>query len=250
MLVCTLHTYSQDTPKEQVWVKLIVKDSVDNKTISNAQIVSYESMIIYATDESGVFRGSFNSTDSLKVFGLGYSPTIVHVDMLKNFPEGKIVHLGRKFYMLGTVDVPSDQELHLNMPKDINLGKENDIPTALRGDSYNKKPPVLAAVANPLSYVNYYTSKKEREKREMRRVLGQEQEQDKINEFYNRDIVKEVSGYEGEMLDKFMIYCNINIKLSADSNPVLIRMKIAELMEKFEEENKGKDTKGNKKAEK
>ncbi len=238
LLVCSLHTFAQDTASDQVWVKLIVKDSVDNKLIENAQIVSYESMIIYATDEKGEFRNTFSKSDSLKVFGLGYSPQVIRVSEFNDSVQQKVIHLGRKIYMIGTVDVASDRELHLNLPKDINLGGEDDLPAALKGDSYNKKPPVMAAVVNPLSYVNYYTSKREREKRDMRRVLVQNEEQEKIKEFYNRDIVKEVSGYEGEMLDKFMIYCNINIKLSPDSNPIFIRMKIAELLEKFEEENK------------
>ncbi len=229
--------YSQDNAKDVVWVKLIVKDSVDNKVIENAQVVSYETMIIYATNESGEFRGSFSKSDSLKVFGLGYSPQVLRVKEFNDSIQEKIVYLGRKFYMIGTVDVQSDKELHLNLPKDINFGDEDDLPASLKGD-YDKKPPVAAAVLNPLSYVNYYTSKKEREKRDMRRVLVQNEEQEKVNEIYNRDIVKEVSGYEGEMLDKFMVYCNVNLKVSSESNPILVRMKIAELLEKFEEENK------------
>ncbi len=237
LVVCSLHTYAQDKLSDQVWVKLIVKDSVDNKLVENAQIVSYESMIIYATDESGEFRGSFSKSDSIKVFGLGYSPQVIRVNEFNDSIQERVIHLGRKIYMIGTVDVASDSELHLNLPKGM-IGDEDDLPAALKGGSFNKKPPVAAAVVNPLSYVNYYTSKREREKRDMRRVLAHAGEQEKINEVYNRDIVKEVSGLEGDQLDKFMIYCNINIELTPDSNPILIRMRIAELLEKFEEENK------------
>ncbi len=238
LLLCSLNIFSQNDEKNIVWVKLVVKDSVDNKIIENAQIVSYETMIIYATDESGIFRGSFSKTDSLKVFGLGYSPQVLRVNEFNDSIGERVIHLGRKIYMIGTVDVQSDKELHLNLPKDIHFGNEDDLPASLKGDSYNKKPPIAAAVVNPLSYVNYYTSKREREKRDMRRVLVQNEEQEKVNEIYNRNIVKEVSGYDGEMLDKFMVYCNVNLKVTSESNPILVRMQIAELLEKFEGEYK------------
>ncbi|WP_027472909.1 hypothetical protein [Saccharicrinis fermentans] len=220
-----------------VWVKLIVKDKTDDRFIENAQVISYETMHIYATDSLGSFRNVFNATDSLKVFGLGYEAVVIKVKQFENIEDGLTLELARRTYMIRSVDVPAKQELHLHLPSDIKLAekKDDDKPIALRSGNFSSKPPVLAAVFNPLSFIHYYTSKQEKRKRNAIKELAKDAEQQKINVFYNRDIIKEVSGYEeGKKLNDFIVYCNVNLHLNSRDNALLVKERILKLKEKFE----------------
>lgn len=236
LIFCPVLTFAQEEDGK-VWVKLVVKDQVNNQPIENAQLVSFESFQIFATDPSGVFRGSLTKTDSLKIFSLGYLPVILHlseeIDSLNEV--NKVIRLRRKVIMLQEVDISGNKDMHLNLPDDIANAQKNNVPVALRGDGFSDKPSAAAAVINPIGFAHYY-SKAEKSKREALEMLAEDAEQQKINEFYNRDIVQEVSEYEGEELDRFMVYCNINMKLTSEDNPLLVKQRIVELKKKFEAE--------------
>ncbi len=230
---------SQENNGLDVWVKIYVSDKTDGRPVENAQVISYETMQVYATDSLGMFRSVFKQSDSLKVFGLGYDGVVVKVEQFKNRDEGIELRLTRRTYMIRSVNVAAKQELHLHLPDDIKLAKKSDKdkPIALRSDVYSRKPPVLAAVINPISYVYYFTSKKEKMKRNGLKALAKSKDQDKINVFFNKEIIKEVSEYkEGEKLNEFIVYCNVNLKVASNDNHLIVKHRIMKLKEKFEAE--------------
>ncbi|MGQ1787343.1 hypothetical protein [Saccharicrinis sp. GN24d3] len=229
--------HAQDSLNNEVWVKLFVFDKTDDRPIENAQVISYETMQVFATDSMGTFRNVFNPSDSLKVFGLGYEARVVKVARFKTMSEGMELKLARRTYMIRSVDVPAKQELHLHLPEDIKMRKKSETPMALRSNAFASKPPVLAAVINPVSYVHYYTSKKERRKRNAIKEISKAKDQEKINVFFNRDVIKDVSRYvEGEKLNHFIVYCNVNLKVTSRDNPMIVKQRIHDLLKKFESE--------------
>ncbi len=237
LIILSCHVLAQNSEPEQAWVKLHIIDNVDNRPIQNAQIVSYETMLFYNSDSAGIFRNTFNVTDSIKVFGMGYDAVVLKIkNIITDEDSVKNVFLSRRSYMIASVDVPAEKELQLHMPDDIHVNVKNTTPVSIRSDNFTQKPPVLAAVVSPVSYIYYYTSKRERRKRKFRELLQQEKEEQIVNNMYSRELIKEITGYVGKELDKFMVFCNINIKIDSSDNPIIVKQKVLELKEKYETE--------------
>ena len=237
LLIGVRCVFAQEDKGQEVWVKIIARDNTDGKTIENAQIVSYETMQMFATDSSGVFRGVFNTSDSLKIFGLGYEAIVVKVKKFENLPEGKEISLDRRIYMIRSVDVAAKKELHLHLPGDIKLAKKDEKkePVALTSSHYSPKRTVLTSVLNPVGFVRHHVSKKERFLRKANERLADAKEQQEVDKIYNRNVIKEISGYaEGDTLTRFIVYCNVNINVKPSDNPLMVKQKILELQKQFE----------------
>lgn len=226
--------FSQEQNTDSVvWIKGVVLDEETRKPIGNIQLASYNEQHLYVADSDGTFRNIFSINDSIKIFGMGFNAKIIKVKDYINSDTLIEVVLSRRTYMIRSVDVAPQRELALHLPSDIKLGKKNETPPAQRNDNFSSKPPVLAALKSPLSYVHYYTSKSEKRKRKFREELRIHKKQLKINEFYNRDIIQEVSGLEGDSLDSFVVYCNINLVIDVNRNPVIVKQWIKELYDEY-----------------
>ncbi len=226
----------EDSTKVNLLIKIL--DAENRQPIYNAQSISYKNMLSFATDTDGILNYAFDIDDSIKVFGLGYEPQTLHVKDFMGIDSMINISLTRKTYMIKAVDV-SSRELNLHLPNDIKLGKPDDLPEApLRSDNFGTKPNVIDAVATPLSVVHYYTSKSEKEKREFRKVLNEQDNIDKVSSIYNGDIIKEVSEYEGDTLNHFIIYCNTHLDIKPETNPLIVMQMILDLKPAFEEKLK------------
>ncbi len=226
--------FSQDdSTKVSILVRII--DASNHKPIYNAQSISYKTMLSFATDTDGILNFSFDIDDSIKVFGLGYNPITIHSKEFLDIDSIATISLTRKTYMIKEVDVKTN-EFNLHLPNDIKLGKHDDLPAIpLRGDDYNSAPSVVDAIFSPVSVAHYYTSKKEKRKREFRKLLNEETQQDKISNIYNAEIIKEVSEYEGDTLNKFIVYCNVHLNIAPHTNPIIVKQMIADLKPVFEQ---------------
>jgi hypothetical protein len=58
-----------------------------------------------------------------------------------------------------------------------------------------------------------------------------------------REIIALISGYEGEELDHFKIYCNIHLKLSSADNGATAFRKIEELLVQYQNEKQPQSSK-------
>lgn len=235
LLLSSLMVNGQDVSQDQVWVKLKVRDVVNKQPIENAQVVSYITYQMFATDSLGVFRGTLSKVDSLKIFSLGYKPMIFYVAKVDSSVDMLVVDLERNSIVLDAVDVSADKEVNISFPSDINT-EVNEMPIDLRSDGFSSKPKVLDAVLTPVGFLHYHMSKEEKMKRNAREMLAKDADQQLINGFYNREIVQEVSEYEGKDLDAFIIYCNINLKVTSEDNPIIVKQRIFELKKIYIEE--------------
>jgi len=231
---------AQGSKDSLVVVRLKVWDEINKMPIENIQVISYETTQVFITDEEGSLRSTFSISDSLRINGIGYSPYTLKVSDFVGQEGYRNFYLERTSIMIREVDVAPHKELALHMPDDIKVGVINETPPALRNDGYSSKPGVVAAVLTPASFAYYHLSKSEKQKRNARKKIAESKEQDKISMLYNREIVAEVSGYEGELLDEFMIYCNVHLKLKSSDNQLLVKQQIVELKKAFEDEKRNR----------
>ena len=137
---------------------------------------------------------------------LGFSKSTVRVPANYNEMNVAIFYAKPVIFALPQVNVQA-KGAKVNMDG-VPMGKKLDIDPQLRGDAYNKKPPVLAAVINPISFLQYYTSKREREKRETRQAIVTEKKWEFLSQYYNKELVMELTGLNEFQADSFMIYFN------------------------------------------
>jgi len=218
-----------------VWIKGVVLDEQTHRPIGNIQLASYKKQHLYVANEKGEFSNNFDINDSIKIFGLGFeSKTLKVRDCIGSDSTIEVV-LSRKTYLIRSVDVAPQRELALHLPSDIKLGEKNKTPPAQRNDDFSSKPPVYVAVLNPLAFAHYYTSKSEKRKRAYRKEMINYDKQLKIDQFYNRDIIKEISGLDGENLDRFIVYCNVHLKIDENRNAIIVKQWIKELYVEYKE---------------
>jgi hypothetical protein len=118
----------------------------------------------------------------------------------------------------------------------VPTARKLDIDPQLRGDAYNKKPPVLAAVFNPVSFVQYYASKREREKRETRKAILTEKHWEILSQYYNKELVMELTGLSDSAADDFMYYFNSKEVLDFTSTEYDVRNAIKEQYKMYRDE--------------
>ena len=128
-------------------------------------------------------------------------------------------------YALGEVRVQGDKP-------EVDLGFETGTPTdiapELRGDSYNERPPILAALFNPISYWQYYLSRKERQKRDVREAIALEKNWDMHSKNYNKEMVMKLTGLNEMKADTFMVWFNSQNVLPYTSTEYQVRESIIE----------------------
>ncbi len=240
LIVSNVVAQDKEETEDDVWVQLFVYDADEHRVMENVQVISFRSMLVYLTDSIGSVHGFFQSGDSLKVSGMGFQPVVVKVDAFKGKENGKMVFLSRQTYMLRAVDITADKDFDLHMPGDINMGddKEDDTPISLRSSYGKKKPAIYKAAINPVGFAHYYLSKEERQKRKNIKELQEEEKRQKIRKIFNRDIVAFVTGYKDKELDDFMLYCNMHLEVTENSNPIIVQQDVLDLTVKYEEEKK------------
>lgn len=82
----------------------------------------------------------------------------------------------------------------------------------MNAEYLTKRPNILrnTAFASPITYLYSMFNKKERRKNLANELTSNQVEVDKIPQKYNRKIVSEITGFEGETLLQFMTYCRFS----------------------------------------
>jgi len=178
----------------------------DEMPVPNAFIVNLRTHNSITTDEQGRFTMEMLNVDSLSVSSLGFSKITARVPANYNEMNVLIIYAKPIRFALPDVNVTGQQK-KVNMDG-VPIAKKNDIAPELRGDAYDSKPPVIAALLTPASFLQYYLSKSEREKRETRKAIVSEKEWEIISQYYNKELVMQLTGLNNAQADLFMIYIN------------------------------------------
>ncbi len=156
-----------------------------------------------SSDGGGKFTLPIQVKDSIVITVLGYNRQVFHLNRSFVTDTSIVIELKPTSYNL--------KEVAVSKPKSIDFGFHADItktPMQLRSDDYNKKPSILAALLNPLSFAHYNLSQKERNKRRAININQEFANWDRLKEVYNDSTIKKLTGIKEEKLDDFKLYCN------------------------------------------
>lgn len=198
----------------------------DEMPVPNAIVINLRTHVTLSTDLQGRFMMDMLNIDSLSISSLGYSKSVAHIPARYNEMNVLIIYAKPIRFALPEVNV-SGQQKKVNLDG-VPVAKKNDIAPELRGDAYNQKPPVIAALFTPVSFLQYHLSKSEREKRETRKAIVSEKQWEVISQYYNKELVMQLTGLNNAQADNFMIYINSKGLLSQMTNEYDVRNIIKE----------------------
>jgi hypothetical protein len=138
-------------------------------------------------------------------------------------------------YSVGEVEVKGESQ---SLDLGLGTGKPVEIPTELRGDAYNEKPPIIAALFNPISYWQYHLSRREREKRDVREAMALQQNWEMHAQNYNKEMVMMLTGANEAEADSFMVWFNAQNVLPYTATEYEVRASIKYYYEMYLEEKK------------
>ena len=239
-----LNGYSQlFFPEDMVNVKGQVIDEITKENIGYVQVLIMRIRGGTMTDAAGKFSIQADPVDTLTFKSLNYKEKRVPVSEIFNTENGLAkITLSPIRILLDQVEVQgSGPKVNMN---GIPVGKSVSTPVELRSDYFASKPKTLTALTKPLSFVSYYLSKDEKEKRSALSAIHSEKDWQILSLVYNKEVIQKISGFEGEPLEDFMLYCNAFNGLPINASTYDVEKRIRELViEYIEKKSKEKPPK-------
>jgi hypothetical protein len=236
-----LNLSSQVAELYMVTVKGKVISAETGEPVSYAHVINPRAHGGTTTNSEGIFTINMLTEDTLTVRAVGFVDSKFFVT---EFPPKPLyeIKLKPQRYLLNEVTVSEKSALRksLGLPE----AKPLDIPVEYRGDSYNENPSVLAAVFSPLSYLQYKTSDKEKDKRATRNAIQNQKEWAQFSRYHNLRTIKRLTGLSGPDAEEFMIYCNINNRLPYNASQMEIEFQIMSLFFEYKKEKEGEEKAG------
>jgi len=196
----------------------------DNLPVPYAHVVNNRTHGGMVSNAGGFFTMDMLNIDSLSISVLGYFketfglPADYHSDSILVFRMRPVS------FTIRQVDVQGEKP-RVNLDG-VPSGKPVDIPPELRGDAFNERPPVIAALFNPISFWTYYLSKSEKRKRAVREAISLEENWEMHSQNYNKKVVMSLTGLNENDADSFMIWFNIQGVLPYTSTDYEVRAAI------------------------
>jgi len=205
--------------------KAKVISAADSTAVPYANIINHRTHSGTITNVDGLFSLEMLNIDSLVITSVGFEKSTLKIP--RNYSEYDVYTFVMKpvNYAIGEVQVTGEKK---SIDLGIGGGKPIDIAPELRGDAYNEAPPILAAFFNPASYLQYYLSKKEKRKRNVRDAQALEKNWEMHSKNYNKEKVMMLTGIKEAEADTFMIWFNGHNILPYTSTEYQIRASIIE----------------------
>lgn len=216
-----------DDDIDPILIKLQAKllSAGDSSPVPYANIINHRTRSGTITNSDGYFTFEMLNIDSLVATSIGFERKTLKV------PANYSGYNTLTFVMLPSNYALREVRVEGDKPK-VDLGFEtgtvSNIPVELRGDAFNEAPPVLAAFFNPISYWQYYLSKKEKRKREVRKAIVMEKNWEMHSQNYNKEKVMMLTGMNEMEADSFMIWFNSQDVLPYLSSEYEVRATVIE----------------------
>ncbi len=226
--------------EDMINVKGQVIDEITKEPIGYAQVLNMRVRGGTMTDAAGKFSIQADPVDTLTFKSLNYKDKRVPVKDIFNTENGVTrIELSPVKILLGQVEITSSAP-KVNMTG-IPVGKSVLVPVELRSDYFASEPKSLSALAKPLSFFSYYLSKDEKEKRSTLNAIHSEKDWQILSLVYNKDVIEKISGFKGEALEDFQLFCNAFNALPVNATSYDVEKRIKELMiEYLEKQSKAK----------
>lgn len=197
----------------------------DSSAIPYANVINYRTHGGTTTNSDGYFTIEMLNIDSLIVTSIGFEQKKIKVPANYSGYNTLVFIMLPSNYALREVLVEGEKpKVDLGM----GAGKPTDIAPELRGDAFNESPPILAAFFNPVSYWQYYLSKKEKRKREVRKEMIIQKNWEMHSQNYNKEKVMMLTGMNDADADSFMLWFNSQDVLPYLSSEYQVRATIIE----------------------
>lgn len=188
-------------------------DSKDFSPIEFAHVINLDSPYATISDSSGFFDIKLHARDTLHITSIGYhDKTLTFNEFLP--AVFRSISMQQRAYDIKSVKITpwgSYQDFKHNFITLEIDGPEEDVHPLL-WRSLPRKPaepePHHPDVFNPVSYLYDVFSGKREERIKYNEILSKEAKQKRIRSKYNKEIVSNLTGLEGEELDRFMEFCN------------------------------------------
>ncbi len=204
-------------------LKAEILSAADSSGIPYANIVLHRTHSGTITNGEGYFSLEMLNIDSLEVSSVGYKTTILKIPSYYTGFETLTFYMQPILYNVGEVTVEGEaQDLDY-----FEHGNPTDLPPELRGDAFNKKPPVIAALLSPLSFAQYY-GKREKRKRAVREDMAIMKNWEMHSKNYNKEMVMELTGLNAAYADTFMVWFNGQNVLPYTSSEYQVRESIVQ----------------------
>lgn len=207
--------------------------AADSAVIPYANIVNNRTHSGTISNANGYFTLEMLNIDSLIISSVGHQKSVLKVP--RNYNEYEVFNFVMKpvNYSISEVKVTGDKP-HIDLG--FETGQPTTIAAELRGDAFNERPPILAALFNPISYWQYYLSKKEKRKRKVREAMVLEKNWEMHSKNYNKEMVQMLTGLNELQADTFMVWFNGQNILPYTASEYQVRASILEYfqMYKFE----------------
>jgi hypothetical protein len=226
-----------DTDPILIRLKAQIISMGDSMPVPYANVVNYRNRSGASSNVSGHFSLEMLNIDTLVISAMGFKPRTVRIPRFF-FPENTLlIYMEPVIYPLQEVQVSGDKA-RVNMDG-IPIGKQVDIAPELRGDAFNERPPVLAALLNPLSYWQYYLSRQEIRKRKVREAISIEKNWEMHSRNYNKEVVMLLTGLTENQADDFMLWFNAQNVLPYTATEYEVRAAIREYFMVYARERNG-----------
>lgn len=215
--------------------KLVSKD--DGSPVPYAHVVNLRTRGGTTTDAQGFFSMQMLNVDSLGISAMGYMREYIGIPY--TYKDDSVITLYARPLRIAIGEVKVTGEAKKVNMDGVATGKPSDIPAELRGDAFNKKPSVLAAIFSPASFLQYHLSNREKQKREVRAAMISDAQWQYLSQYYNKDMVMALTGLNTADADTFMIYFNQKQVLTQHSREYDVREAILKQYELYLKEKTG-----------
>ncbi|WP_163716382.1 hypothetical protein [Mangrovibacterium lignilyticum] len=227
-----------------IFLKARLVDKDDGSPVGYAHVVNMRTRGGTTTDVNGYFSMEMLNVDSLGITAMSYMKEYIHIPPYYNEDSLLTIYARPLRIAIGEVKV-TGQGMKVNMDG-VSTGKPDAIDPELRGDAFNKKPSILAALFSPASFLQYHLSKREKQKRDVRAAMISDAQWERLSQYYNKDVVMNLTGLNGAEADTFMIFFNQKSVLTAHSREYDVREAILKQYELYMQEKLfGDDEKSN-----
>jgi hypothetical protein len=237
LMFAGLKSYAQTDPSliDPILVNLKARiiNAADSTGVPYATIINNRNRSGTITNNDGFFSMDVLNIDSLIVSSVGYQRKVLYIPHNYMGYETLTFTMNPVSYAVREVDVTGEKP---KVAGDLGTGKPVDIPMELRGDAFNERPPILAALLNPISYWNYYLSGREREKRDVREAMAMQKYWEMHSQNYNKEMVMKLTGLNEAAADTFMMWFNSQNVLPYTSTEYEVRASIKYYFEIYKEE--------------
>ncbi len=209
--------------------------SADSTGVPYANIVNNRYRGGTITNNDGYFTLDVLNIDSLIVTSVGYEKKVIYIPHTYMGNEVLTFTLNPVSYAVGEVEVKGESP---GVDLGLGTGKPVEIPTELRGDAFNEKPPIISAFFNPISYWQYYLSRREREKRDVREAMALQENWEMHSKNYNKEMVMKLTGTNEAEADSFMVWFNAQNVLPYTATEYEVRASIKYYYEMYLQEGR------------